>query len=119
MRNTNSKKKTGLTSAGMDPTCESTNNAIKWSPYPSKVTFLLDVIDNLPRLRISGSFMKVILWLLRELGVKEVPSFDALRKMQKLLQERQGIPTINWMTPKGNVFSFNDPITLIANVSTH
>jgi hypothetical protein len=62
--------------------------------------------------------MKVILWLLRELGVKEVPSFDGLRKTQKLLQERQGIPTINWMTPKGNAFSFNDPITLIANVST-
>lgn len=61
--------------------------------------------------------MKVLLWLLRELGVKEVPSFDGLRKMQKSLREKRGIPTTNLMTPKGNVFSFNDPGTLIANVS--
>ena len=118
---TDFEKKSGQNSAGVDPTCASgsTNaDSIKWSPYPSKVTFLLDVIDNLPRLRISGSFMKVILWLLRELGVKGVPSFDGLRKMQKLLREKQGVPTINWMTPKGNAFSFNNPITLIANVST-
>lgn len=78
---------------------------------------MLDVIDNLPRLRISGSFMKVLLWLLCELGVKEIPSFDGLRKVQKSLREKQGIPTISWMTPKGNAFSFNDPRTLIANVS--
>ena len=105
----------GMNLTNVETTTASTNT--KWSPYPSKVIFLLDVIDNLPRLRISGSFMKVLLWLLCELGVKEIPSFDGLRKVQKSLREKQGIPTISWMTPKGNAFSFNDPRTLIANVS--
>jgi hypothetical protein len=88
----------------------------KWSPYPSKIMFLLDAIDNLPRLRVSGSFMKVLLWLLRELGIKHVPSFDALRKKQKLLREETGVPTIHWMSPKGNTYSFNDPRALVSNV---
>lgn len=79
--------------------------------------FLLDTIDNLPRLRISGSLMKVLLWLLNQVGVKHVPSFDRLRKVQHRVHDETGIPTINWMSPKGNAFSFNDPRTLIMNVS--
>ncbi len=79
--------------------------------------FLLDTIDNLPRLRISGSLMKVLLWLLKQVGVKHVPSFDALRKVQHRVREETGVPTINWMSSKGNAFSFNDPRMLIANVS--
>jgi len=81
--------------------------------------FILDTIDNLPRLRISGSLMKVLLWLLKQVGVKHVPSFDALRKVQCKIREESGVPTINWMSPKGNAFSFNDPRTLIANVSLY
>jgi len=88
-----------------------------WYPYNSKLMFLLDVIDNLPRLRISRSLMKVFLWLLKQVGVKCVPSFDALRKVQSRIRDESGVPTINWMSPKGNAFSFNDPKKLIANVS--
>ncbi|KAF8153401.1 hypothetical protein B0H34DRAFT_754825 [Crassisporium funariophilum] len=86
-----------------------------WSPYPSKLMFLLDMIDHLPRLRISSSLMKVILWLLREAGNKNVPSFYALRSVQKKLREESCVPTIHWMSPKGTPFSFNDPRSLIAN----
>ncbi|KAF9445760.1 hypothetical protein P691DRAFT_795296 [Macrolepiota fuliginosa MF-IS2] len=68
-----------------------------WSPYPSKTQFLLDVIDNLPWLHISGSMMKLILWLLCECEVDI------------------GMPTVHWKLPQGNIFSFNDPQALIAN----
>jgi hypothetical protein len=61
--------------------------------------------------------MKVLLWLLREVGVQNVPSFGSLRKIQKELREDSGVPTVHWMSPKGNAFSFNDVRTLVANVS--
>jgi len=61
--------------------------------------------------------MKVFLWLLKQAGVKHVPSFDALREVQHKIRDESGIPTIDWKSPKGNTFSFNNPITLIANVS--
>jgi len=97
-----------------DPSIQDSNS---WHPYNSKLMFLLDTIDNLPRLRISGSLMKVFLWLLKQAGVKHVPSFNALRKIQRKIRDETGVPTINWMSPKGNTFSFNDPRTIIANVS--
>jgi hypothetical protein len=88
-----------------------------WHPYPTKLIFLLDTIDNLPRIRISSALMKALLWLLEELGVKNVPSFTALKKIQMNIRESVGIPTIHCKSSKGNAFSFNDPRALIANVS--
>lgn len=88
-----------------------------WFPYPSKLALLLDTIDNLPRLRISTSFMKVLLWLLREVGIQNVPSFDGLQKIQKNLKTEKIVPTIHWKSPKGHTFSFNDPRAIVANVS--
>ena len=61
--------------------------------------------------------MKVLLWLLQEIGVPKVPSFDALKKIQKKIKEEHIVPTTQWMSPKGNAFSFNDPRAIIANVS--
>jgi hypothetical protein len=88
-----------------------------WHPYPSKLMFLLDTIDNLPRLRISSALMKALLWLLEELGVRNVPSFTALKEIQTSIRKSVGVPTIHSKSSKGNAFSFNDPRTLIANVS--
>ncbi|KAF7762501.1 hypothetical protein Agabi119p4_9094 [Agaricus bisporus var. burnettii] len=96
-----------------DTTAKDDSNA--WSPYPSKVHFLLDVIDTLPRLRISGPIMKTILWLLRECGVENIPSYNKFRAMQENLRKDAGIPTIQWQSPQGNTFSFNDPVALVAN----
>ncbi|KAF8918454.1 hypothetical protein CPB85DRAFT_1468926 [Mucidula mucida] len=76
--------------------------------------FLLDTLDNLPRLRISNSLMRVFLWILRELGAPDVPSFDHLRDIQKSICSRSGIPTILAKSHFGNVFYINDPRHLIA-----
>ncbi|KAJ2922664.1 hypothetical protein H1R20_g14407, partial [Candolleomyces eurysporus] len=86
-----------------------------WSPYPSKLLFLLDAVDNMPRLRVSAGLMNVILWLLREAGVRDVPTATSFRKMQESLRKEKGVETIHWTSPKGNAFSFNSPVDIIAN----
>jgi hypothetical protein len=87
-----------------------------WFPYPSKLAFLLDTIDNLPCLRISASFMKILFWLLKEVGIANVPSFDGLKKVQKSLKGENIVSTIHWKSPKGHTFSFNNPHAIVANV---
>ncbi|KAH6874840.1 hypothetical protein BKA70DRAFT_1449269 [Coprinopsis sp. MPI-PUGE-AT-0042] len=86
-----------------------------WYPYPSKVVFLLDAMDNIPRLRVSAGLMNVFLWLLREAGVKGVPTATAFRKMQASFRKEKGVQTIHCTSSKGNLFSFNSPVDIIAN----
>ncbi|KAJ6550905.1 hypothetical protein B0H10DRAFT_2379451 [Mycena sp. CBHHK59/15] len=86
----------------------------EWFPYPSQLMFLLDILDNLPRLRISNSLMRVFLWILKEAQCKNVPSFDHLRRVQKQIRADSGIPSIPCKSPLGNVFFMNDPRAIIA-----
>ncbi|KAJ2989835.1 hypothetical protein NUW54_g8659 [Trametes sanguinea] len=92
---------------GVDP-------ASPWFPYPSRTMFLLTILDGLPRLRISDSLLRIFLWILREAGVKDVPSFDRFRKTQREVQRNCGPTTIQCKSPKGNVFYINDPRHIIA-----
>ena len=78
--------------------------------------FLLDMIDNLPRLRISDSLMKVILWVLKEAGVQNVPSISRLRKVQQTLRQQLNIASIDCVSVQGNHFTINDPVALVAKV---
>ncbi|KAJ7197752.1 hypothetical protein GGX14DRAFT_573901 [Mycena pura] len=87
-----------------------------WYPYASKLMFLLDAVDNLPRLRISESLMKLFLYILKEVGVKGVPSITALRKFQdSLRQNGSGVPSIRCTSVQDKIFYVNDIRKLVAN----
>lgn len=61
--------------------------------------------------------MKIILWLLRESGARDVPSFYRLRKVQKTLRAESSVPTIKCESVRPNIFYMNDPRVLIAKVN--
>ncbi|KAF7311326.1 hypothetical protein MKEN_01034300 [Mycena kentingensis (nom. inval.)] len=43
-----------------------------YKPYPSRLHMLLDIMDNLPRLRLSSSHLSIVLWLLKQCGVQNL-----------------------------------------------
>ncbi|KAH7875341.1 uncharacterized protein C8R40DRAFT_1272362 [Lentinula edodes] len=79
-----------------------------YAPYPSKLMMLLDVMDNLPRLRLSTTHFKLIIWLLKEAGVLNVPSYYAFRQMQSELQKAIGCEPKPFTSMLGNHFHVND-----------
>ncbi|KAF8216946.1 hypothetical protein K438DRAFT_2007674 [Mycena galopus ATCC 62051] len=88
----------------------------KWFPYPSKLMFLLDFIDNLPRLRLSSVLMRMFIFVLKEAKCQDaVPSYDRFRDFQKDLREQCGTPTLPCRSPLGNIFFMNDVQQIIAN----
>ncbi|THU93261.1 hypothetical protein K435DRAFT_861654 [Dendrothele bispora CBS 962.96] len=90
------------------PTAAIDNN-MDYSPYPNKLTMLLDIMDNLPRLRLSTNHFKFILWLLKQAGVQQVPSYDSFRKVQKDLTHLCGSEPVKCTSFLGNRFYVNDP----------
>ncbi|THV03142.1 hypothetical protein K435DRAFT_652024 [Dendrothele bispora CBS 962.96] len=80
-----------------------------YSPYPNRLMMLLDIIDNMPRLRLLTNHFKIILWLLENAGVKNVPSKDVFRKMQKELRNMCGSEPMECTSSVGNHFYMNDP----------
>ncbi|KZV84010.1 hypothetical protein EXIGLDRAFT_807538 [Exidia glandulosa HHB12029] len=90
------------------------NDSGDWAPYGNKTLFLLDLIDNLPRLRLSSAQLRMILWVMREIGGENVPTLYALRKLQKKLSQSAGVKTRHFRSSIGNLYSSNDIGELVA-----
>ena len=69
---------------------------------------MLDIVDNLPRLRMSSNLFRMVLWVLKESGLSNVPSYEAFRKMQTDLQKRCGSEPTECKSSLGNIFYMND-----------
>ncbi|THU86067.1 hypothetical protein K435DRAFT_684434 [Dendrothele bispora CBS 962.96] len=70
---------------------------------------LLDIMDNLPCLRLSTAHFKLILWLLRQAGIQNVPKYDAFRQMQERLTKTCCTEPKECTSSLGNHFYINDP----------
>ncbi|KAF7324217.1 hypothetical protein MSAN_02533900 [Mycena sanguinolenta] len=85
-----------------------------YAPYGNKTMCYLDILDNLPRLRLSSSQLKMILWIMEACGAKDVPSFNAFRAMQKHIRKMTGVRSEPHKSDLGNLFYVNDIRDLIA-----
>ncbi|EJD34914.1 hypothetical protein AURDEDRAFT_75744, partial [Auricularia subglabra TFB-10046 SS5] len=79
-----------------------------WFPYPNKTMFFIDLLDSLPRLRLSDAHMRMIILVLEECGAKDVPTLYALRKCQEQLRAKCAPQTVQHRSGTGNVFYSND-----------
>jgi hypothetical protein len=77
---------------------------------------LLDIVDNLPRLRLSSNQFKIILWLLKQCRVLEVPSYESFWKLQNSLRTTCGSEPTPQTSSLGNKFSVNDVRESVAKV---
>ncbi len=78
---------------------------------------LLDIIDNLPQLRLSSSHLQLILWMLNKCGVS-APSFKAFHQMQEeLCTEIFPEVTQPYFSAAGNNFYINNIAEAIGCVS--
>jgi hypothetical protein len=108
-------------------------NDSSWAPYGCKTVggicrmlvaclltlfqlCLLDILDNLPRLRLSSSQLKMVLWVMRECGAKNVPSFDSFCKMQQRLRDVCSVPIQPIKSDLGNRFHTTNPCEFVARV---
>ncbi|CDO70460.1 hypothetical protein BN946_scf184569.g3 [Trametes cinnabarina] len=84
-------------------------------PYPNLTWCILDIILNLPRHPISDELLKIFLWALKKLGVKNVPSVKVLRKFQAKLRGtsvfKKELPHVSIL---GNHFVSNSILKSIA-----
>ncbi|KAJ7847525.1 hypothetical protein B0H13DRAFT_2255356 [Mycena leptocephala] len=79
-----------------------------YAPYPDKVSMLLDILDNLPRLRMSSNQLKMILWLLKECRIVNVLHMRPFEKMQDRLRGLCGSEPKAYTSGMGNRFFVND-----------
>ncbi|KAJ7813264.1 hypothetical protein B0H14DRAFT_3090368 [Mycena olivaceomarginata] len=76
--------------------------------------FMLDLLDNLPRLRLSNDQLKSIIWVMRECGTPNVPNFSALRKRQAAMTREININSQHHTSSLGNHFYMNHPAKLLS-----
>lgn len=69
--------------------------------------FFVAFLDSQPRLRLSDDLLKSILWVMKECGTPNVPSFSALRKLQAKLKAVIGPASQRHVSTLGNKFYMN------------
>ncbi|KAF5360251.1 hypothetical protein D9758_009151 [Tetrapyrgos nigripes] len=107
-------------SLGMEPdegdcdqfvkTLTGVKNNPDYAPYESKTMCYLDLLDNLPCLRLSSSQMKMILWIMRECGAKDVPCYSQLQETQKRIRQLCGVSVTPHTSDLGNIFYTTDDL---------
>ena len=75
---------------------------------------LIDILDNLPHLRLSSSQLRMVLWAMKKCNPADVPSYETFRTVQKTFRETMGVRTVKCVSDLGNIFYINDVRDIIA-----
>jgi hypothetical protein len=80
--------------------------------------FFLDLLDNIPRLRLSNEHMRFIFWILKQLGCKDLPkSLYQFRQVQKSIHNVCSVKSHQYRSIRGNIFDMADVPQLVGRVS--
>ncbi|KZV59214.1 hypothetical protein PENSPDRAFT_546886, partial [Peniophora sp. CONT] len=69
---------------------------------------------HMPRNRLSETVLKFVIWMLKELGVRDVPTYHAFRAAQRAMRADYGVPTHPFTSPFNNHFHQNDVAEIVA-----
>ncbi|KAI0359548.1 hypothetical protein OH77DRAFT_1472817 [Trametes cingulata] len=70
-------------------------------------------------MRVSRSQRRLLLWLLQECGVKDVPSLKAYEELERQLRVQVGVPTTMHKSDFGNIFYSNSISSIICKDFSH
>jgi hypothetical protein len=79
--------------------------------------FMLDMLDNLPRLRLSDDHLRTIIWVMKECGTPNVPTISRLRKMQEALKTELKLDPEHHVSSTGCHVYMNHSVKLFGLVS--
>ena len=71
---------------------------------------------HLPRLVFSHKQLDLFLWILRENGVRSVPSIKQMKRINKILQTSCGIETLAYIGVLGHHYYMNSLGDILAQV---
>lgn len=72
---------------------------------------------HLPRSVFSQRQLDLFLWVIRTLGVPDVPSVNSMKTLNGILQHMCGVDTIKYQGALGHAYYINSMSQIIAQVS--
>ncbi|KAI5829031.1 hypothetical protein K523DRAFT_373222 [Schizophyllum commune Tattone D] len=85
-----------------------------WFPWPSRLTYIFDVLRNIPRCAFSRQQIGAIRWGMAAAGVESPPSDRTMDNVNNDLQQKCGIRSIRYKGKLGHIYYVNDLAGIVA-----
>ncbi len=80
--------------------------------------FLLHCFMNTPHFRLPVPVRRLLLWVMGECGVRDVPSLQAYQCLEEKLRKQCGVKTEAQKSEQGNIFYTNSITDLVCRVGS-
>ena len=79
----------------------------------------LDILTHLPRTLLSQNTLAIILWVLKFMGVQDVPSVDTQKALNESLLKTCGVHSLKYKGALGHTYYVNSLADTIAQVNNY